>query len=221
MKQYQNLGDERQYSWCAFCGGDTLTRDHVPSKVLLDKPYPENLPVVSACQRCNAGFSMDEEYLACWIDVAKNNNSPEGTYPIREKISKILRSRPLIQAKIISLSGNLIDVDKNRLNNVLTKLAKGHALFELNESHFRLPDHITWQYLDTEERHHFELVPTINVFPEIGSRAFQKIIHSNGHEWQIVQKDRYRYLTIANGYVLIRIVLSEFLACEILWDEDF
>ena len=47
------------------------TKDHVPSKILLDEPYPEHLPVVPACQICNRGFSSDEAYVACLIESAK------------------------------------------------------------------------------------------------------------------------------------------------------
>ena len=67
MDQINEFVDERQNSWCIQCGAwieevDT-NRDHVPSKVFLRKPYPENLPVVVTCVACNNGFSPDEEYL--------------------------------------------------------------------------------------------------------------------------------------------------------------
>ena len=67
MDQIKEFVDERQKAWCIQCGdqlGDVATnRDHVPSKALLRKPYPENLPVVDTCVACNKGFSPDEEYL--------------------------------------------------------------------------------------------------------------------------------------------------------------
>lgn len=62
MKQIPNYGDIRQIQTCVYSGGGTETRDHVPSKVLLEKPYPENLPIVPACDTCNQSFSSDEEY---------------------------------------------------------------------------------------------------------------------------------------------------------------
>jgi len=53
---------------CVYCGGaEPSTRDHVPPKVFLDEPYPPGLPVVGACEGCNLGFSLDEQYLACLI----------------------------------------------------------------------------------------------------------------------------------------------------------
>lgn len=223
MKQYRNFGDERQYNWCAFCGGDTYTRDHVPSKILLDKPYPQNLPVVGACQSCNSSFSLDEEYIACWIDVAKAKQFPDEEYKYREKISKTLSKRPAIKAKILDKQNALIPVEENRLKNVFTKLAKGHSLFELNEPQFRHPSLIRWDYLtslSTSQRNLFERPPKMEIFPEIGSRAFQKNVYEQGFTWQIVQNNRYRYLATANTYVLVRIVLSEFLVSEILWEHE-
>jgi len=44
MKQLQCYGDSRNKGFCVHCGGPDETRDHVPAKVLLDEPYPENLP---------------------------------------------------------------------------------------------------------------------------------------------------------------------------------
>ena len=62
--------DERLTGKCIYCGRNPETRDHVPSRVLLDKPFPDNLPVVDACRTCNEDFSQDEEYLACLIECA-------------------------------------------------------------------------------------------------------------------------------------------------------
>jgi hypothetical protein len=53
---------------CAYCGSAADSRDHVPSKILLDDPLPAYLPVVKACSHCNGSFSLDEEYLACFLE---------------------------------------------------------------------------------------------------------------------------------------------------------
>ena len=60
MRQIKEFTDERLRGFCAYCGGPAETRDHVPPRVFLDKPYPSNLPVVSACRECNEDISMDE-----------------------------------------------------------------------------------------------------------------------------------------------------------------
>jgi hypothetical protein len=50
-------------SICLFCGRPASTRDHIPSKCLLEKPYPLNLLTIPSCEKCNKSFSMDEEYF--------------------------------------------------------------------------------------------------------------------------------------------------------------
>ena len=62
--------DERLLGRCVYCGSVPDTRDHVPSKILLDDPLPANLAVVEACIERNRGVSLDEEYLACFLECA-------------------------------------------------------------------------------------------------------------------------------------------------------
>ncbi len=50
-------------SQCYYCGRPAESRDHVPPKCLLEKPYPENLLTIPACASCNNNFSLDEEYF--------------------------------------------------------------------------------------------------------------------------------------------------------------
>jgi len=67
MKRLPNYADQRFNGQCVYCGAYSDTKEHVPPKVFLDRPFPENLPVVESCAKCNTGFSLDEEYLACLI----------------------------------------------------------------------------------------------------------------------------------------------------------
>lgn len=53
MKQIQPTGDDRVLAGCVYCGAFPDTRDHVPSRMLLDKPFPGKLPVVPCCSSCN------------------------------------------------------------------------------------------------------------------------------------------------------------------------
>lgn len=92
MKQYANYGDQRLQSYCVHCGGSTETRDHAPSKVFLDEPYPANLPVLPSCAECNEGFSLDEEYTACFLEcVLCGSTIPELLR--RKKVKRILEER--------------------------------------------------------------------------------------------------------------------------------
>jgi hypothetical protein len=46
-----------------------VTADHIPPKLLLARPYPNNLPTVPACRRCNASFQADDEYTRFVISI--------------------------------------------------------------------------------------------------------------------------------------------------------
>lgn len=99
MDQIRDLADDRLSRGCAYCGSAPNTRDHVPSKVFLDEPFPTELPVVGACKKCNNGFSQDEEYVACIVECALLGTADPGLHR-REKISKILQRSPALQAKL-------------------------------------------------------------------------------------------------------------------------
>jgi hypothetical protein len=63
---------------CIYCGTDQdITVDHVPPKLLLEQPYPENLITVPACFPCNQSFQKDDEYLRTMlcIDVRASRNT--------------------------------------------------------------------------------------------------------------------------------------------------
>src|SRR5688572_19214137 len=131
MKQIRNYGDARQFSWCVYCCGATETRDHVPSKVLLDRPFPTNLPVVYACTDCNRSFSLDEEYLACLIECTlAGSTDPELVK--RENIKNILRRNPSLRARLSAVrirnaDSTVFIPEMERVKNIVLKLARGHA----------------------------------------------------------------------------------------------
>ena len=56
------LGSKKSKA-CFYCGSLANTKDHVPSKNLLESPFPHNLLTVPACSQCNNSFSFDEEYF--------------------------------------------------------------------------------------------------------------------------------------------------------------
>lgn len=46
MKRLETFGDERTLAWCAYCGRAPDTRDHIPPKIFLDRPFPPELHTV-------------------------------------------------------------------------------------------------------------------------------------------------------------------------------
>ncbi|MFA6635665.1 MAG: hypothetical protein WCV56_00945 [Candidatus Omnitrophota bacterium] len=227
MEQLLNLGDRRQSGFCCHCGKGTETRDHVPSKVFLDKPYPANLSVAFACQSCNESFSLDEEYLACLIECVVCGTIDYNAIE-RKRISSILQRKPALVSKFKQAqkevdNGVLFSAELPRVKNVLLKLARGHAVYELNEPQLGDPVRFTctpFIAMDSEKRDSFEDVPRPVVFPEVGSRASQRLIVNEPGSvlWITVQPERYRYLAFTGSGVTIRIVIREYLACEIGWE---
>jgi len=227
MDQIRNLGDERQTAFCCFCGRDTGTRDHIPPKVFLAKPYPDNLPVVGACQECNQGSSLDEEYTACLIECARLGVAEPNSLE-REKVRRILERKPALlnkleQARIVVGGKVAFRVEYERVRHVLSKLTRGHAIYELNEPRIDQPERLvfgTLSELSERDRQLFEMPPKPTIFPEVGSRAMQRMIVANNEayvDWINVQEGRYRYLASVEDQVNVRVFLSEYLWCEATW----
>lgn len=222
--------DERLTGSCTFCGAEPTTRDHCPSKVLLDEPFPTNLPVVPACAECNQSFSLDEQYLACFIEcVICGTADPSGVK--RTNVRRILRAKPQLASKVLdALSSNeqgqkTWRPDMDRVRNVVTKLARGHLDYELSVQERDDPDEIDVMPLaltSQEYREFFECPESgvMAVWPELGSRAFMRALPSGervADGWIDVQEGRYRYLVGQSNGNFVHIVLSEYLACRVVW----
>lgn len=204
--------DERHTGMCVYCGTYPDTRDHVPSKVLLDEPYPPELPVVCACQMCNTSFSLDEQYLACFLDCAICGDI-ETSDAHRPNVNRILEKIPALRYRIErtrkgDAADNLFwEPEADRIRNVILKLARGHVAYELYPK-LEKPSIVNFaplQILSDAQRSAFELVASddkIDLWPEIGSRAFlrafgkspDRLPFSGG--WVVVQPERYRYAVI-------------------------
>lgn len=241
MDQLKNYADDRLIRGCIYCAGPPDTRDHVPSRCLLEPPYPPNLPVVGCCESCNRGFSMDEEYFVCLIEsVLCGSTDPDKIG--RSSVARIMRNsaalRTRIEASRTEVDGQIAFVpESERIYNVMLKLARGHAAFELSQPCRNEPYHF-WcgplASLTQENRLAFDSVHFPQIFGEVGSRNLQRMqvtqmtfLSESGenqkveiliNDWVEVQDDQYRYLAIDDaGEVVIRIVVAEYLACEIAW----
>lgn len=225
MRQLRNLGDERQTAFCAYCGGPAETRDHVPPRVFLDKPYPSNLPVVPACRECNQKISIDEEYVArlleCVICGSTNVSDIE-----RYRIASILKRKPKLTSRLNESRQILLDnntwfkIEADRIRRVVLKLAKGHAAFELNEPQLDDPHSVFFNpfiQMDKKQVDIFESMPSEQIYPEVGSRGMQRLIEDS-LGWIVAQPQRYRYLTLVDfNRIVVRFVIREYLACEVVF----
>ena len=81
---------------CAYCAKEkTITRDHIPPKVLLAEPYPANLLTVPACFDCNRGFQPDDDYTR---NVLALDLRAQGNQSAAAKLPAIFRSLERPQA---------------------------------------------------------------------------------------------------------------------------
>ena len=229
MQQLRCYGDDRNKGFCVHCGGPSETVDHVPSKVLLDEPYPENLMAASACRKCNNDFSLDEEYLACLLEcVISGSTAPEQLH--RAKIARILRGNSSLLARLQRArtddeKGSVWTVENDRVSRVVLKLARCHAAFELNEPQLNDPSHLRIKPLSVmmaDEREAFERDDyAFCIWPEVGSRAMQRVLaagtDSFAEEWVTVQEGNYRFRISQSNELIVKIVLREYLGCEIVW----
>ena len=218
---------------CSYCGETaTETRDHVPSKILLDDPFPENLPVVPCCTKCNQAFSSDEEYFACSIEsILRGTTDIEKLH--RQKIKSVFEKRPALQLRIensfILQDGQLhFKFEQDRFIKVATKLAKGHAKYEISEPQFDDPTSISMKPLTlmtAKEIDDFFTSYHLNKLPEVGSQALQNLLIGDNNtvhsHWTTVQGDNYKYTVIDDmGLLIVRIVVWNYLAIEVIWDDD-
>ena len=223
--------DDRLKGNCAYCGGWADSRDHIPSKVLLDRPYPENLPVIGACEECNSGFSADEEYVSCLIEcVIQGTTDPDDRF--REKIASTLKSRPAIAERI--KKGRQIGKNNEpvwmpewkRIEKVVLKLARGHMSYELGVQHVEKPKILNILPFPTMtqieiEQFNMPIESERFLLPEIGSRAFINLMTGKPTaycNWNVVQDGRYRYTIGQTAGDWVKFVLSEYLACFVAWD---
>ena len=240
MHQINEFADERQKGWCIQCGawlGDVdITRDHVPSKVLLRKPYPENLPVVGICGGCNSGFSADEEYLHLFLHcVLRGSTDPEQHSD--PKIARALRRHGRLRAMIErsktecrTVGGQTLRVwepETERVERVVIKNARGHVFYEYGEPMLNEPEHVSTLPLAAmmaSDREEFEGVGTagdLAGWPELGSRMMARALTGQDMRdgWVVVQDGIYRFRVQQCEVMLVRSVLFEYLATEVRWGD--
>lgn len=220
MFQRPEYGEGHPERVCCYCGGFADTVDHVPSKVFLDKPYPDNLPVVPCCKKCNEQFSLDEEYVAVLFECVRLQTFTPKQFK-REKIRKIVNHNPAILQTVKEtihplLDGHFsIDPENVRLKKVLTKLIAGHLRFEGLDQWF-LHDALDicfYQDIHTNDEFFRRFYSPINsdLLPEVGSRALIALVENGyaGSPWFTVQPGRYEY-SVAPDNSEVRIIIHDF-----------
>lgn len=221
--------DDRLNNCCAYCGDYAETEDHVPSRCFLNEPHPQNMPVVPCCHKCNHDFSIDEEYVSCFIDCMKENTVDPNKIQ-REKTRNSLRHSPRLQERIASqirdFGGTTIyDIEKERFEKVIHKLAFGHLAYENDMLSWDSTCDISMWLLhemSNTQKQSFIQPYDGTILPEVGSRSLNHIIlnYENGEvssfssTWVTVQKNRYKYCVSPDSRK-IKFIIADYLAAEV------
>lgn len=253
VREIEDFTDDRLKAWCIHCG-DMIAdvesnRDHVPTKSFLTKALRERgakydrgggdelsyLPQVVVCQKCNSGFSPDENYLLCVLhavmagslypDPAKH---PEAASILRSN-RNVVRSLKKGQDGQPILFDNLqpftLFPDPERVRRVIVKNARGHAYHELGEPLLEAPEHVAFvplERLSADQHDAFESTSVdadLAVWPEVGSRMTVNLLDVEAMVggWITVEPGRYRYSIDWSGTVTVKTVIWEYLATEARW----
>ena len=224
MLQRREYGEDHPERICCYCGNWADTGDHVPSKVFMDKPYPDNLPVVPCCKKCNEVFSYDEEYVAVLLECVRWQTFNLEEFK-REKVRKIVEHNPAILKTVREsvhpmLDGRFtIDPDNVRLRKVLTKLIAGHLRFEGLDQlflHEGLEIHFYQDvYSNREFYEKFHSSIYSGLLPEVGSRALIAMVEQGyaGAPWFTVQPNMYEYC-VAPDNSEVRIIIQNFFGIQ-------
>ena len=238
MKSLPDFADERFKGACIHCGAVLAkvktNRDHVPSKSLLDRPYPTDLPTVEICVSCNSSFSPNEEYFMAFLgSVLAGTADPAAQ--MTEKAEAALASNRRLQEEIDSRLHVVEDganprifflPDLDRIRNVIVKNARGHVIFEHGRPANGEPSNVAivpLERLDQAARRVFETIDYGPGWPEVGSRLLSRLVSGEDMRpdgWVIVQPNVYRYAVMDQGdRFVVRAVIREYLATEVIWDQ--
>lgn len=247
---YRIVFNRSNYSECIYCGQAANSREHVPSKVFLRKPYPNNLSIVPSCNKCNNGFSLDEIFVYMCIERLKqsyygaNYKLPDEASERMEKYKNISDEvdAAIKRCRVQNLTRPYAFTNC-RIDNVLEKLALGHAVYELSigyksDSWSGKCSSLNYNFLPNLNKADLEEIDSCFILnnqplPEVGSRAYDHIYVveatlENGEvisvcllDWIDVQDGSYRYTSYSLGQIIIvKLVISDFLYAVITFEEN-
>jgi hypothetical protein len=237
MKGLLDFVDERHKTWCIHCGAVLASveanLDHVPSKSILDRPFPENLPTIRICRSCNTSFSNDEEYFIAFLgSVLAGTADPD--HQVVEQAGKTLNNNFRLQDEIVAQLRVEKDADGkdqvtfvpdiDSIRNVVIKNARGHVLFEHGQPTQGEPARIAIEplhILAPESVRSFETIDYGLGWPEVGSRLMSRLMSGEDMRpdgWVIVQPNVYRFAVMDDGQFIVRTVIREYLATEVVWN---
>ena len=116
--------------------------------------------------------------------------------------------------------------ENERVRTVMLKLARGHMSYELGLQHIEKPQLVDMRPIPNmteDEQYSFNSLDKTEgiLYPELGSRAFINLLSGKPTAysgWHVVQDGRYRYAIGQSSGDWVKFVLSEYLACRVVWE---
>ncbi len=238
--------ERKTYMECIFCGVESNTREHAPSKVFISEPLPTDLPTVPSCRKCNNSYASDELYTAVLIKLLRKRYD---NYELTAVDLKRLNTKEGQDAfQFIENYGDKLGyIDNKRLERVLIKLARSHAVYELftcyeyNSSDPKYDINLFYDYKPFMEESIKEEIDSIvlmndKILPEMGANLYQRIycaepispsLNNNGKDsiisfllWNEINDGEYRYTSyIEDGKYVVKIVIQDFVYAKIIFSD--
>lgn len=227
-------------TFCIYCGSKASSREHSPSKVFLNLPYPDNLPTLPACRKCNNSYSDDELYSEVFLDSLKCFSGYEDNIS-EENQSRIYKNMAFYDAQKFYYN-YVQDISVSvpeQLVGILKKLSFCHVVYELCEG-YNYGDQNTIEIIEfvcrfrfqmkNEQIEEFKMPINIDesVIPELGSRIYEniRIIEpllkpiGGGADlkmnlvllfWTVIQENNYEYIVwIDKDFINVKIAIHDF-----------
>jgi len=192
-------------NYCIYCGARAVTRDHVPPRLLLERPFPPNLRTVPSCLRCNHGASLDEQYFLTLIGQVSISASIAAKLESGGVIERTLARSPALEERLLNALGideqtgaPFIRPETARVNKVVGKIALGlfalrygrippaHEMWPIGFYPYQTRDDRPWPIFIATITERFKSKPWRTVQRGVFSYIFVRGPNQGGNVWCIM-----------------------------------
>lgn len=121
---------------CAYCGQDNAkTRDHIPPKSLFDRPLPTDLITVPACEECNNGDSVSDDFFQFHRKLQVPDSTEDSS--IGQSISKTLDKNKRLEMELQKSAKTMVILHEHGENEEIMLVPDN------SDAHDKVVDRIT------------------------------------------------------------------------------
>lgn len=208
---------------CIYCGEIAQTREHCPPRSFFpEHDFPNNLHVLPACEKCNKGFSQDEEivrdYLNCIYERFCNKESEkEYSSLINEYVEVTEKNKWPVQSA----------------ERIFSKVAQGLSIYELSDCfgdygwNSKVTDFVCKHWLSQMDWEKLKTPIVLDIVPELGTRASSEVYliqvkaenvdaYVYAIVWINLKENVFSYIAWMQGDVIkVRMILRDFFYVEV------